>query len=424
MRAADVLPLVAAASIPLVFLHAMYQAHAKIGPLDVYSSDVAIALTVGAAILAGFKFGWEPLARGRPLWVVAGALLAFFVISCFWRPLELPTKHLVTAAKTIEYALLAPAVVLLFRRRVDVDRFLAVFVAWAAAAAAWGVLMFFAIVDDPEGPRPGQREVSFLGHQDLGAFTGAALAIGFAAIVLAVRPRLALVAVIAGSLGVILDASVFAYLGTVLAAVAAGWIGRRVGTLTLRRALAIAGILVVVGSGVYVLRGSDVSNYLSFLGITPATTSVAGQVETGSQRTMLLWIGWRMWRDHPVLGLGFERSNFDFKPYLAAARRRFPNLPAEAFPSDQHRWGVQNLWMELLADTGIVGFALGVATFVTGLVLALRRAGQRSFFALVAAGFILVAAGTWNALGLVAGIPLDAVMWLGFGLSVVALEVA
>ena len=67
--------------------------------------------------------------------------------------------------------------------------------------------------------------------------------------------------------------------------------------------------------------------------------------------------------------------------------------------------------------------SLGVATFATGLLMALRRAGQRSFFALSAAGFILVAAGTWNAIGIVAGIPLDAVMWLGFGLAVVALEV-
>ena len=85
---------------------------------------------------------------------------------------------------------------------------------------------------------------------------------------------------------------------------------------------------------------------------------------------------------------------------------------------------MQNFWVQLLADTGIVGFALGVATFVTGLVMALRRARGPSFYALVAAGFILVAVGTWNAIGIVAGIPLDAVMWLGFGLTVVALEVS
>ncbi len=129
--------------------------------------------------------------RMRVTWILIGALMGLFVISCFWRPIELPSKHLTTAAKMIEYALLAPSIVLLLRRRVDVDRFLYVFVGWALAAALWGVLMFVAIVDDPEGPRPGQREVSFLGHQDFGTFTGAALAIGFSAIALGdpARPR-------------------------------------------------------------------------------------------------------------------------------------------------------------------------------------------------------------------------------------------
>jgi O-antigen ligase/polysaccharide polymerase Wzy-like membrane protein len=415
---------VAAAAIPLIFLHAMYQLELSVGPLNVYGSDLAVAAVVGSALVAGLAFGWEPLRAGRPLWLVAGAMLALFVISCFWRPTELPTKHLVTAAKTVEYALLAPAIVLLFRRTVDVNRFLLVFVAWAAAAAGWGVLMFFAIVDDPEGPRPGQREVSFMGHQDLGGFTGAALAIGFAAIVLGVRRRLAIVAIVAGTLGVIIDASVFVYLGVVLAAIAAALVGRHRRTLTGRSVAALAAILIVVGSGVYVLRGSDVTNYLSFLGISRSSLSAQSGVQTGAQRTMLLWIGWKMFENHPLLGLGFERSNFDYRPYLAEARRRFPNQPAEAFPSPAHRWGVQNWWVEVAADTGIVGLVLAVSTFATGLVLALRRARAGSFLGLAAAGFILVAAGTWNAIGIVAGIPLDAITWFGLGLAVVALELA
>ena len=401
----------------------MYQAHVKIGPLDVYSSDVAIAATLCSALAAGLLFGWEPLARGIPLWIAAGSLLALFVISCFWRPVELPTKHLVTAAKVAEYMLLAPALALLFRRRVDVDRFFVVFVAWAAAAAAWGLLMFFGIVDDPDGPRPGQREVSFLGHQDYGSFTGAALAIGFAAIVLAGNRRLAAAAAASGAVGVVIDASVFVYLGVFLAAVAALVVGRHVGTLTLRRGLAVVAILLAVGSGVFVLRSSDVSSYLSFLGISHAKVN-PNDVQTGSQRALLLWIGWKIFEDHPVLGVGFDRSSNRYQPYLAEAKRKFPGQPPLSFPSPAHPWGVQNFWVQLLADTGIVGFALGVATFLTGLVLAARRALSSSLVALSAVGFILVAAGTWNAIGIVAGIPLQAVTWLGFGLAVVAQEVA
>ncbi|HWE80166.1 MAG TPA: O-antigen ligase family protein [Gaiellaceae bacterium] len=422
-RAADVLPLVAAAALPLIFLHARYQAETSVGPVGVYGSDVAIAAVVAAAFLAGVKLGWEPLRRGRTLWIVAAALLLLFVIACLWRPLESPTKHLVTAAKMIEYALLAPAAVLLFRRRIDLDRFLAVFVAWALAAGVWGLLQFLGVVNEFEGRRTGQREVSFLGHQDLGGFTGAALAVGFAAIVLGERRRLAALAVVGGALGVMIDASVFAFLGTVLAAIAISLIGRRAGTLTSRRLAALAAILFVVGSGVYVLRGSDVSNYLSFLGLSKAAQTDTG-VQTGSQRTMLLWIGWRMWVDHPVLGVGFERSSTDFQPYLAAAREKFPNQPAESYPSKQNPWGVQNFWVQLLADTGIVGFLLGLATFGTGLVTALRAVPRRAFVAAVSVGFILVAAGTWNAIGIIAGIPLDAVTWLGLGLGIVAWEIS
>jgi hypothetical protein len=52
LRAADLLPLVAAAAIPLIFLHARYQARTSVGPLDVYGSDIAIAATVAAALVA------------------------------------------------------------------------------------------------------------------------------------------------------------------------------------------------------------------------------------------------------------------------------------------------------------------------------------------------------------------------------------
>ncbi len=420
LRPRDALPLVAAAAIPLVFLHARYQAHASIGPVGVYGSDVAIAIVVGCAIWSGFRYGWQPLAPARLLWIVAGVLLLLFVVSCFWHPLEHTTKHLITAAKIIEYALLAPSLALLFRRPADVERFLAVFVAWAGAAALWGALMFFAIVDDPEGPRPGQREVSFLGHQDFGSFTGCALAIGLAAIAFGTRKRLAVAGAIGGAVGVILDASVFVYLGTVFAAIAIVVVARKLGELTPRRFLTLLAIMAVIGAGVLGLRGGDVSNYLSFLGITPASASADSQVQTGSQRAMLLWIGWHMWENHPILGLGFQRSNSDFGPYLAAAKRRFPSQPPEAFPSAAHPWGVQNLPVELLADTGVVGFALGAALFLVGLLLAFRQAWKRSFFGLVAACFVLVAAGTWNAIGIVAGIPLEAVTWLGLGLAATA----
>ena len=193
----------------------------------------------------------------------------------------------------------------------------------------------------------------------------------------------AIAAVVGGVLGVIIDASVFVFLGTILAAVAAVLVGRRLGTLDPRaRGSPSRAILVVVGSGVYVLRGSDVSNYLSFLGDhAPTPSPPSTGVQTGSQRAMLLWIGWRIFEDHPLLGVGFERSATATSPISPRRSGSSRTSRRRPIPSPQNQWGVQNFWVQLLADTGVVGFALAVATFATGLVdraPASRRAGRSS----------------------------------------------
>ena len=69
---------------------------------------------------------------------------------------------------------------------------------------------------------------------------------------------------------------------------------------------------------------------------------------------------------------------------------------------------------------GLLGLALGLATFAAGLLVAIRSLFANGFVALIAAGWILVTAGTWSAIGIVAGIPLDALTFLGLGLAVVA----
>ena len=419
-RAADLLALVPAAALPLVFLHRRYQAHASVGPFDVFGSDVAIVVVLVAALAAGAAFGWRPLRRPLLLWGVAAALLAWFLLTCFWRPLDHPQTHLVTLAKVAEYALLAPALVLLLRRPAHVDRFLLAFVAWSVAASGWGLLQFVGAVNEFEGKRPGQREVSFLGIHDFAAFSAATLAVGLAAIALAERRRLAAVSVAAGAVGSILAASVFAFAGVVLAAAAVLVVGRRAGSLTRRRAGAIAAIVAVVAVGTLALRSYDITNFFSFLGIKPTATSTAEDVQTGSQRAMLAYIGFRIWADHPLFGVGFERSADRYQPYLAAAKRRFPNQPAQAYPSPAHPWGVQNFWVQLLADAGVVGLVLGLAAFLAGLAAALRASPPYVFLGLVGAGWIFVAAGTLNAVGIVAGVPLQAVTWLGFGIAAVA----
>jgi len=414
----ELLPFVPAAALPLLVLHRMYQpVHASVGPLDVYSSDIAVGLVVLAALAAGVRGGWRPLSRPLPLWVLAGLLLGLLVASCFYRPLMHTSKHLVSAAKIAEYALLAPSVVLLLRRRVDFDRFLAAFVAVNVAASIWGILEFLGLVNEFFGRRPAQREVSFIGIHDFAAFSGMTLMIGLAGVALGHRGWLVRVAIASGMVGTILPASVFAYAGVVVAGFVAALVGYRAGTLNGRRIVAIAAIVAVVGAGVYELRGSDVTNFLSFLGHASQTKSEEENIQTGAQHVLLAYIGLKMWEGHPWLGVGFDRSTDEYTPYLAAAKRRFPNQAPSAFPSPQHRWGVQNLWVQSLADTGVVGGALLLAAFVTALAFAVRALRASPFLGLVLTSWILVLAATWNAVGNVAGVPIAALTWIAFGLA-------
>lgn len=65
----------------------------------------------------------------------------------------------------------------------------------------------------------------------------------------------------------------------------------------------------------------------------------------------------------------------------------------------------------------VVGLVLWLAPFALAFLLAVRTnepPGAIAAFAVVAA------IGLWSGLGLVAGLPLDAVTWLGFGLAAAA----
>ena len=425
LRAAELLPLLPAAALPLLVLHRMYQpVHSSIGPFDVYSSDIAVALVVLAALVAGMRFGWRPLLSPRVLWLFTVLLLAMLLVSCFYRPLMQTTKHVASVAKIAEYALVAPAVVLLLRRRIDFERFLAAFVAVNVAASIWGVLQFLGVVNEFFGRRPAQREVSFIGIHDFAVFSGMTLMIGVAGLALGRRGWLVRVAIATGIVGTILPASVFAYAGVVFASLVALLVGYRARTLSRRRVLAVATIVLVVGGGVYELRGSDVSSFLSFLGKASVTKSEEENIQTGAQHVLLAYIGVKIWQAHPVLGVGFDRSTTEYGPYLPAARRKFPNQSPSSFPSPKHPWGVQNLWVQSLADTGVVGAALTVATFAAALVLALRAMGTTPYLGLVLTCWTLVAVATWNAVGNTAGVPISALTWLTFGLAACAASAA
>jgi len=73
---------------------------------------------------------------------------------------------------------------------------------------------------------------------------------------------------------------------------------------------------------------------------------------------------------------------------------------------------------------GVLGLFAFLAPFAAGAWLAIRAvrraAAAAAELGLAALVIVLGTLGIWSAQGLVAGIPLDAVMWIGIGLAVAA----
>ena len=139
---------------------------------------------------------------------------------------------------------------------------------------------------------------------------------------------------------------------------------------------------------------------------------------------MLAYIGLRIWEDNPISGVGWQRSSRDevFEPYLADARERFPDVVDLAFPAAGREWGVQNLYVQILADAGLVGLVLLLAVGVGGVVLAWRTVTYAPRPWATGAGLavvcaLLTLAGEWASLGIVAGIPIQAATCLVLGLA-------
>jgi hypothetical protein len=410
------------AAVPCLFLHATYQPTLSFGfgdtSVDVTLADLAVAAVVLTAAVHARRHGIGALAVGRWAFVAVGAYAALVLVAVAYPLLrDEPYDwhvHLVSALKWAWYGLLAPATAILVERRRDGLLLLRAVVAWSAAAAGWAALQFLGLVAEFEGMRPGQREPSFVGIHDFAALSGAALVVGLVGLAPAgsavgrgwMRAGLA-----AGAVGVVLSGAVTAVAGLWLAAVVLLVLqrpGRRV-------AAGVALVLVTVTLGTALMRAEALTRFAEFVGLRDETEDTG--VESYAHRTLLAYIGVQIWLDHPLVGSGWQASDeeFAYGPQLAAAHERFPDEPDEAFPSPEHPWGVQNAYVQTLADLGLVGLgllvALAAAAAATGV-----RAARASPTALVGLLWLLVAAGIWAGIGLVPGIPLAALTWLALGL--------
>src|SRR5207244_12083628 len=164
------------------------------------------------------------------------------------------------------------------------------------------------------------------------------------------------------------------------------------------RGVAVSGAVVgVVAAGVLVIRAGDVENFLRFLHLKGKETQTAS-IQAYSHHPLLAYIGYRIWRDHAVIGAGWQASTDPdvVDPQLPAAHREFPDVAPLAFPTREHEWGVQNAYIQAAADLGLVGLVLWLLPFALALVLALRANAPPGA---VAEFTILAAMGIWGGPG-------------------------
>ena len=424
--------LILAASLPFLFFHERYQPELGVSlgstTVDVRLSDLAVVVVLVAATLVASRTGLAPLAAARWLWIAGVALLGWLAFQTF-RPASLDdalfADHLVSFAKLVEYGLLAIAVPLLVRRANDLTIVLGGLVLWAAVAVGIALLQFFG-TDIFGAWNAGWRQPSFLGHHDLAALSAMALALAAAALVARKReipaPDLFVVALVVGMLGLVLAGSVAA-VGGLAVGVTALWLAARHRFRPgARRTLALVAVVAVVAGGVTAVRGDALEDFLRFLGVRGDEPPVG--VESYSQRTVLAYIGLRIAQDNPLVGVGWQRSSRPevFEQYVDDARERFPDVDELAFPTEDRPWGVQNLYIQTLADAGAIGLALLLFVGAAGVALAWRAAKRAPSPWAAGAGLVsvcalLTLAGEWASLGIVAGIPLQAAACLLLGLA-------
>ena len=188
-----------------------------------------------------------------------------------------------------------------------------------------------------------------------------------------------------------------------------------------RRLLGLTALVAAVLVGVTAIRGEYLEPIGEVTGL--GEEQAPPDVDTYSEQAVLAYIGLRIFADDPILGVGWQRSARAevFEPYVADARERFDERD-EAFPSADRELGVRSLYVQMLADAGVLGLALLLMTAIGGLVLCWRTAAYASSPWAAGAGLavmcaLLTLAGEWAVTGIVPGIPLDAATCLLLGLA-------
>jgi hypothetical protein len=383
--------------------------------LDVAGTDVSLvpadlafaALAAAVALRLVRRRGFARPTR----WIVAAA--AAFATWLMLSALANGAGAIVAAGRLVELGVLGLGVVVLVTSREQLWLLVATLVAGTAIAVAVGLVGF---VSDP-----GARQGSFLGEHDLAALSSLSLSLGLAA--LYARHdfgRPALVAGIAGALGIVLGAALASLLGLYLAALAV------VGVAAVRRSVTARALLVtvlVVGAvtaGTLAQRSGELG-FLRFL--AQEEEERPGEFAASwSQRLIFAYVGLRVFEDNPVVGSGWYPNlpPSEYARFLPDARERFSDQPARYFPPADGEFIPQQTPDQVLYELGLVGAVLFLLVVGATIRSAARtaRAWPREddeLLGYLPAAWTGAIAGALAGGALFGGTPLAALFWLTLG---------
>ena len=399
--------------------------------LGIFGTEIAFvpadaALAVVAALVAARLLGPGSLPRpARPVAFAAAAFSAWLLVSSAANG----SDAFVSAAKLLEYGLLALGAVLFVRRRIQLWLLVALLTAVTVAATAYAALAYF---DVPPfaGEFPGRRQPSFLGEHDFAALSAMTLSFGIAALYAPAHRlgRLPLVALVAGAVGLVLSAPLAGLLAFYLAAAAIVALAALRGAAS-ARALAVTGaVALAVTIGVLALRSGDLAAFMRFLDVTEKSEKQDENAASWSERLIYVYIGGRIFLDNPVLGTGWHGTlpPEEYAAYLPDARARFPDQPVRYFPSDEEGYVPQQTYDQVLYELGIVGallfaaLALLVARAVADVGRRWPRGDPDEVAAYLPAAWAASLAGGLAGAALFGGIPFAAVFWLTLAVAALA----
>jgi O-antigen ligase len=123
-----------------------------------------------------------------------------------------------------------------------------------------------------------------------------------------------------------------------------------------------------------------------------ARLQTTGVSDDSTNVRFLFWaVGWQMWRAHPLAGVGANNYDVAFPESRKAFAEKYPNSPLIDLNADLIAQRAHNEYVQILAELGLIGFAL-FAAFCVALMYCAAKAVcyARNPLALGATGSLIV----------------------------------